>query len=64
MDYLEVKKCEVCGKAFHFPSLLLVHKRVHTGEKPYKCSKCEKSFTRKSNLRMHQRIYTGEKPYK
>ena len=36
--------CDDCERNFKFKSLSLVHKRVYTGEKPYKCDSCNKSF--------------------
>ncbi len=35
--------CDVCGKGTCTSSELRAHKRVHTGEKPYKCEHCELS---------------------
>uniref|UniRef100_A0A8C0NIL4 Zinc finger and SCAN domain containing 25 n=1 Tax=Canis lupus familiaris TaxID=9615 RepID=A0A8C0NIL4_CANLF len=60
--HLEPYKCGDCWKSFSRRQHLQVHRRTHTGEKPYTCE-CGKSFSRNANLAVHRRAHTGEKPY-
>lgn len=60
MDVSEANRihpCEYCGKKFRFQSNLLVHKRSHTGEKPYKCSVCNHACSQSSKLKRHMKVH-------
>ncbi|OQR72469.1 zinc finger protein-like [Tropilaelaps mercedesae] len=56
--------CEFCQRDFVYPARLLRHRRIHTGERPFKCEFCSKSFTQKVHLKLHTRVHTGERPFK
>ncbi|XP_032997860.1 zinc finger protein 1 homolog [Lacerta agilis] len=61
--WLRKFKCSYCGATSNIRANIVVHERIHTGEKPYGCLTCGKSFSRKSTLVRHKRTHTGEKPY-
>nr|XP_056715961.1 zinc finger and SCAN domain-containing protein 2-like [Euleptes europaea] len=44
-------------------SQLLLHQRIHPGEKPFECSECGKRFKQSVSLQQHLRTHTEEKPF-
>ncbi|XP_034248311.1 zinc finger protein 668-like [Thrips palmi] len=54
--------CSQCGKSFRTAGYLAVHRRVHTGVRPFSCS-CGKAFVRRCNLRAHLVSHTRERPH-
>ncbi|XP_028279251.1 zinc finger protein 79-like isoform X2 [Parambassis ranga] len=59
-----IVSCEVCGKKFPNTSQYRLHRKSHTGEKPFHCDICGKSYRSKELLRDHRYTHTGEKPYR
>lgn len=57
------KKCHYCSKEFYTNQQLVIHERMHTGERPFECDLCTKTFLSSIALKKHRRIHTGEKPF-
>ena len=49
--------CDLCQKSF---PQLEIHKRSHTGEKPFKCDLSEKAFRKLAHLICHKLSHSGK----
>ncbi len=54
--------CQFCHKAFTQRDKMVVHTRLHTGERPYVCEICGKGFCESGNLKKHMRVHGKEPP--
>ena len=55
--------CGDCKKGFKYKSHFNRHKRVHTGEKPFKCEICDKNFAEKGNLNKNKEVHIVNKEF-
>ncbi len=53
--HLRPHQCDLCGRRFGEGDKLRLHRRTHTGEKPYACKQCSYRTAKKYNLDVHLR---------
>ena len=53
-------QCQFCLKWFRYRSVLNIHIRSHTGERPYKCSFCNYAGTQHNCLKLHMQRHHKE----
>ena len=53
-------QCHFCSKWFKYRSVLGIHMRSHTGERPYKCSFCDYAGTQHNCLKLHMQRHHPE----
>ncbi|VDP86312.1 unnamed protein product [Echinostoma caproni] len=55
--------CPHCSRKFTRSDMLVRHKHVHTGDRPFVCEVCDQKFSRSDHLSTHRRTHTGQRPY-
>ena len=56
-------QCDVCYKTFNNYSVMVVHKRIHFVERPYKCVNCEDIFNVITSLNSQFKFHKQQKWY-
>lgn len=52
--------CDLCNYMTFSVGNLDLHKRKHTGERPFACSSCDKRFTRVAHLNQHVKLHAND----
>ncbi|CAL4235791.1 unnamed protein product, partial [Meganyctiphanes norvegica] len=50
--------CSHCANTFSNNNDLIIHLKIHHGDKPYQCSDCDKAFSNNNELAKHLRIHS------
>ncbi|XP_062454559.1 zinc finger protein 692 isoform X2 [Rhea pennata] len=58
-DYI----CEFCARSFRTSSNLIIHRRIHTGEKPLQCEICGFTCRQKASLNWHMKKHDADAFY-
>ncbi|GBN91892.1 hypothetical protein AVEN_35644-1 [Araneus ventricosus] len=56
--------CPTCSKSFAWKISLVMHMKIHTGEKLFTCEICQKSFGRNEHLKKHMKTHSKENNFK
>ncbi|XP_055321205.1 gastrula zinc finger protein XlCGF52.1-like [Sitodiplosis mosellana] len=58
-------ECHLCKESFGSQKAhLVIHMRVHSGDKPFECEECFKQFTLNSSLNKHMKLHAGPRPFR
>ncbi|XP_061417660.1 zinc finger protein 782-like [Lethenteron reissneri] len=56
-------QCDRCPYGTDQRSSMTIHRRTHTGERPFRCEECGKAFAQSTTLHRHRRTHTGDRPF-